>query len=125
VQVGEGRALAETSVQILGRVNLSGVTVDNTSYARFLDRLIRQDGIWRIAERIAIYEKDRLDPVLPSPAFDRFMSETDFSSIPEAYRYLGYRLIQGGRTLRSDIVVDGSPEAERLLAEAQGWLLNA
>ena len=63
VPVGEGRALAETSVQILGRATLSGVTVDNTSYARFVDRLIRQDGIWRIAERIAIYEKDRLDPV--------------------------------------------------------------
>lgn len=124
VQVGEGRALAETSVQILGRATLSGVTVDNTSYARFLDRLIRQDGIWRIAERIAIYEKDRLDPVVPSPAFDRFMNETDFSSIPEAYRYLGYRLVEGGRTLRPDIVVDGSPEADRTLGEAKAWLVD-
>ena len=28
---------------------------------------------WLIAERAAIYERDRLDPVEPSPAFDEFV----------------------------------------------------
>lgn len=122
VRVNRARAVAETSIQILGRTSLSGITVDNTSHARFLDRLTRTAEGWRIAERTAIYEKDRLDPVAPSPAFERFMRETDFSALPEAYRYLGYRLLQSGRTLRPDIVVDGSPEADRLLVKVGIWL---
>ena len=122
VHVEAERALAETSIQILGRASLAGIAVDNTSYARFVDRLVRTGQGWRIARRTAVYEKDRLDPVVPSPDFDRFMQETDFSALPEAYRYLGYRLLQGGRQLRPDIIVDGSPEADRLLAEAGAWL---
>ena len=125
VDIEADRAIAETSIQILGRANLEGMAVDNTSYARFVDRLLRTDGGWRIGSRIAIYEKDRLDPVVPSADFDRFMQETDFSALPEAYRYLGYRLLQGGRQLLPDIIVDGSPEAERLLEETGNWLRGA
>ncbi|MEO3385323.1 nuclear transport factor 2 family protein [Mesorhizobium sp. CAU 1741] len=122
IRVQGDRATAEMNVQILGRATFSGIAVDNTSYARFVDRVIRTERGWRIVERVAVYEKDRLDPVVPSAAFDRFMSETDFSDIPEAYRYLGYRLRQTGRQLRPDIVVDGSPEADALLANAHKWL---
>ncbi|MCZ4291724.1 nuclear transport factor 2 family protein [Hoeflea alexandrii] len=116
------RAIAETNIQILGRFEASDVTVDVTSYARFADRLIRTKDGWRIARRDAVYEKDRMDPVAPGTAFDRFMAETDFSAIPEPYRYLGYRLITSGRTLHSGIICDGSAEADRLLADADLWL---
>ena len=125
VDIEADRAIAETSIQILGRANLEGIAVDNTSSGRFVDRLLRTGGGWRIGSRIAIYEKDRLDPVVPSADFDRFMQETDFSALPEAYRYLGYRLLQGGRQLLPDIIVDGSPEAERLLEETGNWLRGA
>lgn len=116
------RATAETSIAILGRATLDGVLVDNISYGRFLDRLERRDGRWRITERVAIYEKDRIDPVTPSEAFNRFMAETDFSVYPEAYRYLAHRLVSSGRKLASPIVVNGNAEAEALYRRYGEWL---
>ena len=116
------RAIAETSVSILGRATLEGVLVDNISYGRFLDRVERRSGRWRIAERVAIYEKDRLDPVVPGEAFNRFMANTDFSPYPEAYRYLAHRLVSSGRTLASPIVVNASAEAAALYDRYRAWL---
>ena len=84
VDVQGHRAVAETNVQILGRFSAAGTDVDYTSYARFVDRLVRTKAGWRIHARVAIYEKDRLDPVVPSDAFANFMTQTDFSKVPEA-----------------------------------------
>ncbi|OAN76944.1 hypothetical protein A8B82_14615 [Sulfitobacter sp. EhC04] len=124
IKVQSDRAVAETNVQILGRFAAAGTDVDYTSYARFLDRLVRTQDGWRIMERTAIYEKDRLDPVVPSSAFDAFMTETDFSTVPEPYRYLGYRLISAGRPLQDGILCDGSPQARAAISSADIWLSN-
>lgn len=116
------RAVAETSVAILGRATIQGILVDNVSYGRFLDRLERRGGRWRIAERVAIYEKDRLDPVIPDPAFDRLMVETDFSAFPEACRFLAFRLVSSGRSLASPIMSHGSDETKELYRRYLKWL---
>lgn len=120
VQVRQDRAIAETNVQILGRAQFGSVHADMTSHARFLDRLVRTPQGWRILRRIAIYEKDRLDPV--SPVSDDPLRGVDLSGIPEPYRYLGHMLKNSGRTLQSGILCDGSPAAQRALAEARTWL---
>ena len=56
------RAVAETSVIIRVRQPFNGIAVDLTSCSRFLDRIERHGDGWLIAERAAIYERDRLDP---------------------------------------------------------------
>jgi hypothetical protein len=96
VRVAGDRALAETNIVILVRQKIAGVLADMTSYARFLDRLERRGGRWAIVERAAIYERDRLDPVEPSEAFDKLFAATALSTYPEAYRYIG-RSPQCGR----------------------------
>src|ERR1700742_2469178 len=63
VAVNGSRATAETSVAILVRQTIDGVEVDLTSQGRFLDRIEKRDGAWKMIERAALYEKDRLDPV--------------------------------------------------------------
>jgi hypothetical protein len=80
-------------VVILVRQKVGGVLTDLTAYARFLDRLeLEEDqGNWRITERTAIYERDRLDPVEPSESFERLFASTDLSAYPEAYRYMATR----------------------------------
>lgn len=122
VRVAGARAVAETSVVIRVRQNFAGVPVDLSSYGRFLDRIERRDGRWLIAERAAIYERDRLDPVEPSPAFDALFEGADAARHPEQYRYMAFRLAHAGRPLAPIIYRDGGPETVELSARFDRWL---
>jgi len=46
--------MAETNVAILVRQTIEGVAIDLTPHARFLDRLERRRGMWRIVERLRL-----------------------------------------------------------------------
>ena len=122
VRVAGARAMAETNIVILVRQKIGGVLADMTSYARFLDRLEHAADRWRIVERTAIYERDRLDPVEPSESFDRLFSASDLSIHPEAYRYMAARLVASGRALAPVVYRDGSPHTEQLYLRYQTWL---
>ena len=121
------RATAETNVAILVRQTIEGVAVDLTSYGRFLDRLERRDGDWRIVERATLYEKDRLDPVEPSAAFDALMAKSDAAKYPAPYRYMAYRVHAAGRALAEPVHYDGragdrgAQAPLRGLAEGNKW----
>jgi hypothetical protein len=119
---GSRRAVAETKVVILVRQKVSGVLADMTSYARFLDRLLHTGSGWRILERTAIYERDRLDPVEPSENFARLFENPDLASYPEAYRYMAARLAAAGRALAPVIYRDGSPHTTQLYRRYDSWL---
>ncbi|HTV35205.1 MAG TPA: nuclear transport factor 2 family protein [Xanthobacteraceae bacterium] len=117
------RAVAETSVIIRVRQPFNGIAIDLTSCSRFLDRLERHPAGWSIAERAAIYECDRLDPVEPSPVFDELFKAANTSQYPEQYRYMAFRLAHAeGRSLASVIYRDGGPETADLYARYSGWL---
>src|SRR5216684_8007945 len=122
VRIAGRRALAETNIVILVRQKIGGVLADMTSYARFLDRLERRSGAWLIAERTAIYERDRLDPVEPSESFDRLFKTADLSIYPEAYRYMAARLVAAGRALAPVVYRDGSPHTAQLYLRYDAWL---
>jgi SnoaL-like domain len=122
VRVAGDRALAETNVVILVRQKIEGVLADMTSYARFLDRLERGSGRWAIRERAAIYERDRLDPVEPSEAFDKLFAAVDVSAYPEPYRYMAARLVAAGRALAPVVHHDGSEHTVQLYARYEAWL---
>jgi hypothetical protein len=122
VRVAGERALAETNVVILVRQKIEGVLVDMTSWSRVLDRLERRGGRWAIAERTAIYERDRLDPVEPSEAFERLFKASDLTVYPEAYRYMAARLVAAGRALAPVVYRDGSPHTDQLYRRYEQWL---
>ena len=122
VAVNGTRAFSECNVAILVRQVIGGVEVDLTSYARFVDRLERRDGRWRIVERATIYEQDRLDPVLPSPAFDALLQGADAMRHPAPYRYMAYRIEAAGRTLAQPVHYDGRAETEMLKTRYADWL---
>jgi hypothetical protein len=123
IRFGKDRAVAETPVVIRVRQQFKGVPVDLTSCSRFLDRLERHPAGWLIAERAAIYERDRLDPVEPSAEYDNLFLAGGAARFPEQYRYMAFRLAHSeGRTLASIIFRDGGPETADLYARFSGWL---
>jgi hypothetical protein len=123
VRLNGDRAMAETSVVIRVRQKFNAIDVDLPSCSRFLDRLERHAGGWLIAERAAIYERDRLDAVEPSAAFDELFKAANTAQYPEQYRYMAFRLAHAeGRTLAPVIYRDGGPETVDLNARFSEWL---
>lgn len=122
VTVKGARATTETNVAILVRQTIEGVATDLTSNGRFLDRIERRDGQWRMVERATLYEKDRLDPVEPSAAFDALMAKSDAAKYPVPYRYMAYRVAAAGRELAEPVHYDGRAETEALRARYGEWL---
>jgi hypothetical protein len=124
VWVAGDRALAETNIVILVRQAIEGIAVDMTSRGRFLDRLERRRGEWRVLERAAIYEQDRLDPVEPTEGFARIMQATGAANYPEPYRYMAVRLAAAGRPLAEPVHHDGSAATSELYARYDNWLTS-
>jgi hypothetical protein len=122
VKVNGDRATAETTIVILVRQSIDGLPVDMTSRARFLDRLEQRNGEWKILERVAVYEQDRLDPVVPSEGFARVMQGADATKYPEPYRYMAVRLASAGRPLAEPVHYDGAPHTQALVERYAAWL---
>jgi len=120
--VNGDRALSETNVAIMVRQVIEGIETDLTSNSRFLDRLEKRDGRWRMVERACVYEQDRLAPVEPSPKFDAIMQSADAAKYPAAYRYMGYRVAAAGRALAEPVHYDGRTETEALKKRYADWL---
>lgn len=116
------RATSEVNVAILVRQTIEGIEVDLTSYGRFLDRLERRGGEWRMIERSALYEQDRIDPVEPSAKFAALMASGGAMRFPAPYRYMAYRVEASGRALAEPVHYDGRPETEALKARYAQWL---
>lgn len=120
IRIEGGRALSEVNVTIMVRVKTPAGEVDTTSYARFLDRLERRDGAWKILQRTAIYEKDRADPVSRPALPDAFFAGLD--RYPAELRFLAASLDKAGVPLSKSTVLDKSPEMKALYAEGEAWL---
>jgi hypothetical protein len=123
IKLNGDRAVAETNVIIRVRQKFKDVPVDLTSWSRFLDRLERHSGGWLIAERAAIYERDRLDPVEPSDAYDLLFAAGGAGRFPEQYRYMAFRLAHTqGRRLAPVVYRDRGEETAELYARFSAWL---
>ncbi len=59
------RALVSSRVTILMRLAVHGVLCDVTAVSRFIDRVVRHSDDWLITARVAVFEKDGIQPVYP------------------------------------------------------------
>jgi hypothetical protein len=121
IDISGRHAAGETDVVIMIRLPIPGGELDVSSWARFHDLFVHRDGTWKIARRIAVYEKDRVDPVGATPLGDGW-STAELARFPPAYKHLAKLLEQLGRPIVPGCVVTGSPEEISLARDAENWL---
>jgi hypothetical protein len=93
---------------------------DVTCTGRFIDLLELRDGRWGIVLRRPVYEKDRIDPVVPGqvPVLDTALS----GRFPAGCRHLLYAQTQAGmQVMKTEPGLRG-PEIEALYREVEDWL---
>lgn len=120
IAVNGERAIAETRLVLMMRAVLEGIEVDVSCHGRVHDRLVRHDGRWRILRRVPIYEKDRIDSVIPGATIE--LDPAKLALHPEGYRHLAYMQTLRGDRIVPNLIAPNSPEQARLYAEGDAWL---
>jgi hypothetical protein len=119
-EINGNKAISEVNVIIMVRAKTPFGELDTSSYARFYDRLIKQNGQWQFAERIGVYEKDRIDPV-NQPALPTQLYE-GLEAFPVPIKFLAKSLTSAGLNISETTILDKSPEWEKLKASQLNWL---
>ncbi len=120
IDLNGARAIAETRMILLVRGKVGDAVVDVTCYGRFYDRFVRHGGEWRIARRVPIYEKDRLDPVDPAGPIQ--LDPQALARFAEGYRHLAYVQSLAGAELTPGLPTPNSDAEARLYVEGAAWL---
>ncbi len=122
VRLNADRAIAESRLILHTRGMVDGIEVDVTCYGRFYDRFVRESGAWSILRRNVVYEKDRMDVVKPGTALT--LDEALLQRFPEGYRHIAYVQTKAGLTVNPDLPTPRSAALDRLVREAEGWLIS-
>ena len=119
------RALLETDAQVLGRQRFAGHMFDFTLYIRLYDRIERRQREWKILRMDAIYDRDRLDPVLAGTLPPGFFDGVDFTGPQAVLALMKWRLGKRGGKLADDLPLGGSDSEKQLRAANEAWLAGA
>lgn len=122
VTVCGDRAILEADMQVLNRDYLDGILFDSICYGRFYDMFERRNGEWRIAKWTCIYDKDRLDPVLPVEVPASFYRALKFEGEQNGFALMRLRQEKKGRTVPEGLVMGGTEGERRLKREGAEWL---
>jgi hypothetical protein len=120
--VNGDRAMMETDVLLFARDEIDGKLFDYTAWMRFHDLAERRNGVWRIAKWIAIYDRDRFDPVVPGSVPAEFFASVDFSGGHDAVAFMKLRQAKLGRKMPPDLCLGGSQREADIKAEGRRWL---
>lgn len=120
IELNGARAVSQTKMTITSRAVVEGVLCDVTCTGRFYDLFEKRDDRWGMVLRQPIYEKDRIDAVVPgeTPELDAAILE----SYPSGYRHLAYLQAGLGLPVKKDMPGLTGPEVDALYARGGKWL---
>ncbi len=114
------RAIAQTKMTISQRGLVEGHECDVVCTGRFYDFMKKEGDCWLLLLRQPIYEKDRLDPVVPGTRLE--LQRDLLDAFPAGYRHLAYIQSRIGYTVKKDMPGIRGPEVEALYERGQQWL---
>lgn len=117
------RAIAQTKMTISQRTTVHGVEVDVVCTGRFYDFLEKRDGRWGVVLRQPIYEKDRMDPLVPGTPVP--LEPELLARFPAGYRHLAYIQSKIGYPVKADMPGLTGPVVEALYARGRAWLAGS
>jgi hypothetical protein len=123
-EVAGSRAVLEADTVITVREFIDGHLFDFTSNARFFHLVEKRNGAWRILHANCIYEKDRLEPVIPGSVPASFYDQVDLTGPDNGFAFMRFRQTKKGRAIPK-VPLAGTAEEAKLRAEAQAWLKGA
>jgi len=124
-EVNGDRAVMETDVLLFARDEIEGKLFDYTAWMRFHDQVEKRQGVWRIAKWVAIYDRDRMDPVVPGSVPASFFSSVDFSGGHDAVAFMKLRQAKLGRVMPPNLTLGNSTAEAELKAAGKRWLTEA
>jgi len=123
-EVNRNRAVLEADTVITVREFIDGHLFDFASNARFFHQVEKRKGEWRILRANCIYEKDRLEPVIPGSVPASFYEQVDLTGPDNGFAFMRFRQTKKGRAIPK-VPLAGTPEEAKLRAEAKAWLKGA
>ena len=120
IDVNGNRAISQAKMTISQRNDVEGVLCDVVCSGRFYDFLERRNGKWGIILRQPIYERDRIDPVVPGtvPVLDTELLE----QFPQGYRHLAYVQSRVGFPVKRNLPGLRGPEVDVVYQRGAAWL---
>jgi len=120
VTLAGDRAIAQLAAIIDIPFTLKGTEVMMSSYARFLFRAERREGVWRLSGFDVVYLRDEIAPVIPGQIVA--VDPEALKAFRPTYRLLSYCLASGGFPVRNDLAgVDRPDLVDALVREIYVW----
>ncbi len=123
IELAGHRAIGQTKMTISQRAVVEGVACDIVCTGRFYDFFERRGDRWAIVLRQPIYEKDRIDSLVPGQAPQ--LEQALLAQFPEGYRHLGYAQTKIGYVVKRDMPGLKGPEVQALYARGRVWLAGS
>jgi hypothetical protein len=120
IDLAGSRAVSQTKMTIAQRALVHGVNVDVMLTGRFYDFLEKRQGRWGMVLRQPIYEKDRIDTVVPNAPLT--LDAELLARFPDGYRHLAYLQTQIGYTIKPDMPGLRGDAVEALYRSGAKWL---
>ena len=122
VRLNGNRAVNEFYLVLHQRRLLDGYEFDFHTWSVTLDLFEKRDGAWKISRRSMIYEKSRMDPVVPGSVPQSYYDSLDLSKYPEQVKFHCYRNERLAGHAPRNLIVKGSPEEKAARQAAAEWL---
>ncbi|MEZ0110411.1 hypothetical protein ABH920_004426 [Catenulispora sp. EB89] len=123
VEFAGDRAFVETNAILLADHTELGIGA--TVHNRFLDRVSRRDGVWRIEHRDSVYDMGGFTFPFGTRAAEDIDSDDLRSRHPREYAALAYLLESTGASVAGPFPTRFSDQEQAILDAARAWLADA